>query len=158
MSNSIVEKLSDERNNLWEQMKELNDREINEERSLDASEKEQWDKMNDRMSEIDARTQELASVEEANKKSEEARAIFETSSAPVIEKTEEASPSDADILRSMATGEVRSHNFEKRDLTVGRKKEIEKKLDTKTFQVKANRLVKRTIKDIRKKEIARKRK
>ena len=46
----------------------------------------------------------------------------------------------------------------KRDLTVGRKKEIEKKLDTKTFQVKANRLVKRTIKDIRKKEIARKRK
>jgi len=46
----------------------------------------------------------------------------------------------------------------KRDLTVGRKKEIEKKLDSKTFQVKANRLVKRTIKDIRKKEIARKRK
>ena len=46
----------------------------------------------------------------------------------------------------------------KRDLTPGRKKEIEKKLDTKTFQVKANRLVKRTIKDIRKKEIARKRK
>ena len=71
MSNSIVEKLSDERNNLWEQMKELNDREINEERSLDATEKEQWDKMNDRMSEIDARVQELASVEEANKKAEQ---------------------------------------------------------------------------------------
>ena len=71
MSNSIVEKLSDERNNLWEQMKELNDREINEERSLDATEKEQWDKMNDRMSEIDARVQELASVEEANKKAED---------------------------------------------------------------------------------------
>ena len=64
MSNTIVEKLFEERNNLWEQMKELNDREIKEERSLDASEKEQWDKMNDRMSEIDARTQELASVEE----------------------------------------------------------------------------------------------
>ena len=46
----------------------------------------------------------------------------------------------------------------KRDLTPGRKKEIEKKLDSKTFQVKATRLVKRTIKDIRKKEIARKRK
>tara|TARA_Y100000591_G_scaffold202153_1_gene174885 strand:+ start:1 stop:1047 length:1047 start_codon:yes stop_codon:yes gene_type:complete len=74
--------------------------------------------MNDRMSEIDARTQELASVEEANKKSEESRAIFETTSAPVIEAKEEA-PSDADILRSMATGEVRSHTFEKRDLTVG---------------------------------------
>ena len=77
MSNSIVEKLSDERNNLWEQMKELNDREINEERSLDATEKEQWDKMNDRMSEIDARVQELASVEEANKKAEDTRAIFD---------------------------------------------------------------------------------
>ena len=119
MSNPIVEKLYEERANLWDQMKELNDREIKEERSLDASEKEAWDKMNDRMSEIDARTSELASVEEANKKSEEARAIFEASSpAPVIEKEVEA-PTDASILRSMANGEVRSHNFEKRDLTVG---------------------------------------
>ncbi len=117
MSNPIVEKLYEERNNLWDQMKELNDREIKEERSLDASEKEAWDKMNDRMSEIDARTSELASVEEANQKSEEARAIFESSSpAPVIEKEVEA-PSDASILRSMANGEIRSHNFEKRDLT-----------------------------------------
>ena len=86
MSTSIVEKHSDERNNLWEQMKELNDREINEERSLDATEKEQWDKMNDRMSEIDARVQELASVEEANKKAEDTRAIFDNTSAPVIEE------------------------------------------------------------------------
>ena len=117
MSNPIVEKLYEERANLWDQMKELNDREIKEERSLDASEKEAWDKMNDRMSEIDARTSELASVEEANQKSEEARAIFESSSpAPVIEKEVEA-PSDASILRSMANGEIRSHNFEKRDLT-----------------------------------------
>jgi len=118
MSNSIVEKLSDERNNLWEQMKELNDREINEERSLDATEKEQWDKMNDRMSEIDARVQELASVEEANKKAEESRAIFETASAPVIEEEKEEALSDSEILRAMAQGEVRSHEFEKRDLTV----------------------------------------
>ena len=91
MSNSIVEKLSDERNNLWEQMKELNDREINEERSLDATEKEQWDKMNDRMSEIDARVQELASVEEANKKAEDTRAIFDNTSAPVIERKRRSS-------------------------------------------------------------------
>ena len=116
MSNpNIVEKLYEERNNLWEQMKELNDREISENRSLDSAEKEQWDKMNDRMSEIDARVQELASVEEANKKSEESRAIFETESAPVIEKEE--AETDASILRKMAQGEVRSHNFEKRDLT-----------------------------------------
>ena len=117
MSNPIVEKLYEERANLWDQMKELNDREIKEERSLDASEKEQWDKMNDRMSEIDARVQELASVEEANKKSEESRAIFETENAPVIEKEE--AETDASILRKMATGEVRSHSFEKRDLTKG---------------------------------------
>ena len=61
MSNPIVEKLYEERNNLWEQMKELNDREISENRSLDSAEKEQWDKMNDRMSEIDSRVNELAS-------------------------------------------------------------------------------------------------
>ena len=117
MSNSIVEKLSDERNNLWEQMKELNDREINEERSLDATEKEQWDKMNDRMSEIDARVQELASVEEANKKAEDTRAIFDNTSAPVIEEKEEA-PSDGEILRAMAQGEVRYQEFEMRALPV----------------------------------------
>jgi len=114
MANSIVEKLYDERNNLWEQMKELNDREINENRSLDSAEKEQWDKMNDRMSAIDARVQELASVEEANKKSEEARAMFD--SKPVIEKKAEQK-SEASILRKLAQGEIRSHNFEKRDLT-----------------------------------------
>ena len=39
MQNPIVEKLYEERNNLWEQMKELNDREINENRSLDSAEK-----------------------------------------------------------------------------------------------------------------------
>ena len=117
MSNPIVEKLYEERNTLWEQMKELNDREISENRSLDSAEKEQWDKMNDRMSEIDSRVSELASVEEANKKSEEARAIFEASApAPVI-KEEIAEPTDSEILRSMAQGEVRSQNFEKRDLT-----------------------------------------
>ena len=39
MSNPIVEKLYEERNTLWEQMKELNDREISENRSLDSAEK-----------------------------------------------------------------------------------------------------------------------
>ena len=116
MQNPIVEKLYEERNNLWEQMKELNDREINENRSLDSAEKEQWDKMNDRMSEIDSRVSELASLEESNKKAEEARAMFD--SKPVIEEKKlEVAKTDGDILRAFATGEVRSHNFEKRDLT-----------------------------------------
>ena len=46
----------------------------------------------------------------------------------------------------------------KTDLSPARKKEIEKRLDKPAFKTKINRLVKRTIKDIRKKEIARKRK
>ena len=112
----IVDGLFEERAKLWDSMKELNDREIAEERSLDASEKEQWDKMNDRMSEIDARVSELASVEEANKKSEEARAIFEASApAPVIK--EETPESDSDLLRKLGKGEIRSLDIEKRDLT-----------------------------------------
>ena len=97
----IVDGLFEERAKLWDSMKELNDREIAEERSLDASEKEQWDKMNDRMSEIDARVQELASVEEANKKSEEARAIFEATSAPAPVIKEEAPESDSEILENL---------------------------------------------------------
>ena len=68
MSNPIVEKLYEERNTLWEQMKELNDREISENRSLDSAEKEQWDKMNDRMSEIDSRVNELALSKNLTKK------------------------------------------------------------------------------------------
>ena len=95
MSNPIVEKLYEERNTLWEQMKELNDREISENRSLDSAEKEQWDKMNDRMSEIDSRVNELASLEESNKKAEEARAMFE--SKPVIEDTPEVEKTDGQI-------------------------------------------------------------
>ena len=102
MSNPIVEKLYEERNNLWEQMKELNDREISENRSLDSAEKEQWDKMNDRMSEIDSRVSELASLEESNKKAEEARAMFETAK-PVIEEKVEDEISDSSILRAFAT-------------------------------------------------------
>ena len=48
--------------------------------------------------------------------------------------------------------------FAKTDLSPARKREIEKRLDKPAFKTKINRLVKRTIKDIRKKEIARKRK
>jgi len=114
MANSIVNALFEERNNLWNNMRELNDREIEENRSLDSAEKEQWDKMNDRISEIDSRVQELVSLEEANKKSEEARAMFD--SKPVVEKKAEDN-NEASILRRMANGEIRSHNFEKRDMT-----------------------------------------
>ena len=46
----------------------------------------------------------------------------------------------------------------KTDLSPARKREIEKRLDKPAFKTKIGRLVKRTIKDIRKKEIARKRK
>lgn len=46
----------------------------------------------------------------------------------------------------------------KTDLSPARKREIEKRLDKPAFKTKIDRLVKRTIKDIRKKEIARKRK
>jgi HK97 family phage major capsid protein len=116
----LIEKLQEERNKLWEDMKELNDREMNEERTLDATEKESWDKMNDRMSEIDARVSELVDLEEANKKAEENRSFLEDSTtSPVIETKEEPMETDADIIRSLANGERRSHKFEKRDLTVG---------------------------------------
>ena len=121
MANSLVEKLNEERNSVWEKMKDLNDREINEERNLDAEEKKQWDTMNDRINEIDSRMKDLVTLEEANKKAESNRAVFETSEAPqMIEEKEEAGePADSDIIRSMAQGEVRSHSFEKRDMSVG---------------------------------------
>ena len=61
-----------------------------------------------------------------------------------------------DMKQRLARG--RSARKNKSKLAMARKREIEKRLDTKTFVTKANRLVKRTIKDIRKKEIARKRK
>ena len=66
------------------------------------------------MSEIDARVKEIATIEEANQKSEEARDLFD--SKPVVEEKKAEVITDASILRQFATGEVRSHNFEKRDL------------------------------------------
>ena len=61
--------------------------------------------MNDRMSEIDSRVNELASLEESNKKAEEARAMFE--SKPVIEILLKLK-TDGQILRAFVNGEVRS--------------------------------------------------
>ena len=40
-------------------------------------------------------------------------------SKPVVEEKKAEVQTDASILRQFATGEVRSHNFEKRDLTKG---------------------------------------
>jgi len=69
------------------------------------------------------------------------------------------------VLKKRATRNARKQiakrltkGVAKTDLSPARKREIEKRLDKPVFQVKINRLVKRTIKDIRKKEIARKRK
>jgi HK97 family phage major capsid protein len=103
----------EERAKAYEAAKEVLDRAAAEGRSLDAAERESVDKafadMDRRKAIIDdmralaAREQEIA---EATATHAEARAL-----------TVVTEQDDAALIRSLARGEMRSHNFEKRDVT-----------------------------------------
>lgn len=104
----------EERAKAYEAAKEVLDRAAAEGRSLDATERESVDRafadmdrrkaIIDDMRALEVREQEIAAATAAHA---EARAV----SVPVAEQT------DAEALRSLARGEVRSLTFEKRDVT-----------------------------------------
>jgi HK97 family phage major capsid protein len=92
----------------WEQAKSLLDHASAEGRDLTATEQEQYDRIN---SDLDERT---AIIEKLQKDMDrEARAA----EIRVPEATVAPASSDADLLRSLVRGEVRSVTFEKRQMT-----------------------------------------
>lgn len=102
----MIKGLIVERAQTWEQAKEMLDRESAESRSLDATEREQYERMNGRLGELDARIEELHQLNETAKRNDEYRAQYETvvpqDTRQAVESTEEVA------LRELITGK-RSH-------------------------------------------------
>jgi HK97 family phage major capsid protein len=108
----VLEKLLEQRARLWESMKAHLDAVEKEGRAFTGEADETWTKMNAEMTALDARIAEVQSLEERNRKADEARANLPE---PKSGKEEKKVVTDEDRLRAMVRGEVRSLEF--RDLT-----------------------------------------
>ena len=92
----------------WNEAQALLDRAATEKRDLTAEENEQFARINKDLDERAALIETIKAGQEREARAAEAAANFEV-------RTFETA-GDADILRQIAAGEVRSHNFEKRTL------------------------------------------
>jgi HK97 family phage major capsid protein len=106
----------DARAKAWEQAKALLDSAADEKRDLSAEENQTYDRI---MADLDQRAATINTIKaqtEREVRAAEAMAGFEAQARPEI-----AVPSinDAELIRSLARGEIRSHSFEKRDVTKG---------------------------------------
>ncbi len=96
----------EERARAWGEAKELLDHAASESRDLSAEEQQKYDRIN---ADLDERT---AVIERLQKDADrEARAL--EVAVPTVSKPS----SDADVLRSLLAGEIRTAKFEKRDMT-----------------------------------------
>ncbi|HEY7824675.1 MAG TPA: phage major capsid protein, partial [Acidimicrobiia bacterium] len=112
-----IKHMQEERAKAYESAKEVLDRAASESRSLDATERESVDRAFAHMDELKARIDDVRSL--AEREAEVAAATADhvearTVSAPVAEVRD-----DNELIRSLYRGEVRSVNFEKRDVTKG---------------------------------------
>lgn len=117
MSESLLKKVLEERANVWEQAKAHLDTVESEGREFTGEADETWARLNGRMSELDARAKELSDVIKANRDAAEAREFM--ASLGGGKAPEKAERTDADILRSIVNGEMRSADLARRDLTTG---------------------------------------
>jgi len=98
------------RNKAWHSAKEILDRAAAEKRDLSAEENAQYAAIS---SELDERARVIETIQ---KDEQRAKSAAEAMSNMEIAVAPQATKSDADVIRSMARGEVRSFNFEKRDV------------------------------------------
>ena len=110
-----IKHMQEERAKAYESAKEVLDRAASESRSLDATERESVDRAFAHMDELKARIDDVRAL--AEREAEVAAATADhvearTVSAPVAEVRD-----DNELIRSLYRGEVRSVNFEKRDVT-----------------------------------------
>lgn len=112
-----IQRQIEERARAWEQAKALLDHAASENRDLDAAENEQFTRINE---DLDRRAAIVKDFVAAEAREAEVRAAVdgrpearpdEGRKAPVAD--------DAAVLRSLAKGEIRSHSFERRDVTTG---------------------------------------
>jgi HK97 family phage major capsid protein len=100
----------------WEEAKALLDSAAAEKRDLSAEENQTYDRI---MADLDSRSQVIETMNaQADRENRAAEAMkgFETQVKPAV-----AVPAidEAELIRSLARGEIRSHSFEKRDVSKG---------------------------------------
>jgi HK97 family phage major capsid protein len=100
----------------WEEAKALLDSAAAEKRDLSAEENQTYDRI---MADLDSRSQVMETMKaqaEREERAAEAMQGFEAQVKPVVSVPE---IDEAELIRSLARGEIRSHSFEKRDVTKG---------------------------------------
>lgn len=126
MSESFIKAQAEARAKAWEAAKSLLDTAAEEKRDLTAEENEQFDRINTELDERAAVIESVRKAEEREAKAAEAARGFEV---------REEGRNDGDILRAIATGEVRSHNFEKRATLVPSDNTVPKSFYAQVFEV-----------------------
>jgi HK97 family phage major capsid protein len=126
MSESFIKAQAEARAKAWEAAKGLLDRAAEEKRDLTAEENEQFDRINTELDERAAVIESVRKAEEREAKAAEAARGFET---------REGVRSDNDILRAIAMGEVRNHEFEKRATLVSSNNTVPQSFYSQVFEV-----------------------
>ena len=126
MSETFIKAQSEARAKAWEAAKGLLDRAADEKRDLTAEENEQFDRINTELDERASVIESVRKAEEREAKAAEAARGFEVRGD---------SRSESDILRSIAMGEVRSHNFESRATLVPSDNTVPKSFYAQVFDV-----------------------
>ena len=101
----------------WEEAKALLDSAAAEKRDLSAEENQTYDRI---MADLDSRSQVIETMNaqaERENRAAEAMKGFEAQVKPAVVSVPEIN--EAELIRSLARGEIRSHSFEKRDVTKG---------------------------------------
>ena len=109
-----LKKQAEERAKAWEQAKALLDHAATEGRDLTAEENEQYARMT---AEIDERAAVIARITADIERESRAAEAMKGVEAQV--RTVESRQNEGDILRKLATGEIRSYEFERRDIAKG---------------------------------------
>jgi HK97 family phage major capsid protein len=112
MSDDLIKRLSEQRLNVWEQAKAINETVLDEKRDFSAEEEASWVKAN---ADLDSLDERIRSLVDAEKRSADTAATFES-----IERRPQvraAAETETGELRSFLSGETRSLHVEARDLT-----------------------------------------
>ena len=100
----------------WEEAKALLDSAAAEKRDLSAEENQTYDRI---MADLDSRSQVMETMKAQAEREERAAEAMQGFEAQVKPAVAVPAIDEAELIRSLARGEIRSHSFEKRDLTKG---------------------------------------
>ena len=115
MSQDYIKQQHEARQKAWEEAKSLLDAAASEKRDLTAEENEKYSRIN---ADLDQRAQVIETIKADQER--EARALeamkgLENQARPVADTRKD--DSDVEAIRALARGEIRSYDFEKRDLS-----------------------------------------